>query len=199
MIDQHGTVADRALRSVEVVIREPVWLCGIRSNVELKRLRDYPYRILPIVVIALRRFGVETAGPPVCLFRPCGDGRFDVTAACPTRERVTIGQPFRHARLPGGPAAQVTHLGSWSTLLFTYDRLSEWLTAHRVPAPSVMWEEYQVGPELTGDLAAWRTRIVVPLPALDAAVGPDDVHVDGGWRLAAGIPSRQAPPTGDAD
>jgi hypothetical protein len=164
MFDQRATVVDQALHDAEVVIREPVWLCGLRSSVELKALRDYPYRILPVVGKALLRFGVDPVGPPVSVFRSCGDGRFDITAAYPTMERLILGRPFLPIRLPGGLAVQAIHLGPWRTLLSAHDRLSEWLTAHRVPVPPMMWEEYLVGPDLTDDPPAWRTRVVVPLP-----------------------------------
>jgi len=120
--------------------------------------------LLPIFAKALRGFGVDTVGPPVSVVRPCGGERFDVAAAYPTMGRLVIGQPFLHTRPPGGRALQVTHLGPWSTLLSTYDRLAEWLTAHRVAVPPMMYEEYVVGPDLINDPAAWRARIVVPLP-----------------------------------
>jgi hypothetical protein len=91
-------------------------------------------------------------------------GTFDVTAGYPTAKPLKIGSPFTGERLPGGRIVHVLHLGPWSTLLSTYDRLSEWLVAHRLSLVPLMWEEYLVGPDTVADPAAWRTRIVVPLP-----------------------------------
>jgi effector-binding domain-containing protein len=86
-----------------------------------------------------------------------------MTIAYSTAEPLVIGKPFVAARVPGGRVVQALHLGSWQTLLSTYDRLSDWLGAHRVLRVPLMWEEYLVGPDLADDPAVWQTRVVVPL------------------------------------
>lgn len=160
-VTEVDTIAvDRALCDAEVVTRAPVFLFGMRDRVGLTALHTRTQRSLPIVAKALRRLGVEPSGPPVTLYRPCGDGSFEMTIAYPTAEPLVIGKPFVAARLPGGRAVQAMHLGSWQTLLSSYDRLSEWLAAHRVLSVPLMWEEYVV---LAGDPAGWQTRVVVPL------------------------------------
>jgi hypothetical protein len=156
---------EQALRGVEVVTRAPAHLFGIRANVGLGVLHTYPRQTLPIVTSALRRLGVTPAACPVCLIRPRTDGTFDMTAAYPTAEPVRIGSPFVVTGLPACRAAQALHAGSWNTLLFSYDRLNEWLAAHGVTAVPSMWEEYLVGPGQLDDQTQWRTRLVVPLPA----------------------------------
>lgn len=49
-------------------------------------------------------------------------------------ETVRIGPPFTVAELPACQAAQALHLGSWDTVLFSYDRLNEWLAARGMAA-----------------------------------------------------------------
>ncbi|KUL23559.1 hypothetical protein ADL15_46185 [Actinoplanes awajinensis subsp. mycoplanecinus] len=166
---QTSSVADPGARGVESATRRPHNLVGIRSTVELGALHTFPRLILPVMTSALRRTGKRPAGPPTAVFRPRVDGTFEVTAGYPTVGRHVLGRPFTSERLPGGDMVQIMHCGSWSTLLFSYDRLNEWLSARRVSLVSLMWEEYVVGPDLVADSAAWRTRIVVPLPARPAS------------------------------
>ena len=97
--------------------------------------------------------------------------------------------PFTDEQLPGGRAVQVLHYGSRGTLLSTYDRLNEWLVAHRVPRVALMWEEYLVGPDTVADPGAWRTRIVVPLPAVPNG---RRVAVDNGRRVTVETLRRDA-------
>lgn len=165
MIEQQAATTGPALCDAEVVTRTPVHLCGIRAGVDLAALRDFPRHMLPVVARALRRVRSAPAGPPVTMIRLSAGGTgFLVTAAYPTTEPLVLGQPFVHTVLPGGRVVQAVHVGPWHSLLSTYDRLNEWLTAHRIGAPSLMWEEYLVGPEAADDAAVWRTRVVVPLP-----------------------------------
>jgi effector-binding domain-containing protein len=92
-----------------------------------------------------------------------------------TRHRTVGGAPFVHDRLPNGPAVQIVHLGSIDSLLFTYDRLGEWLAVHHVQPTTLMWEEYLIGSDDTDQCAAWRTRVVCPLPAEPARSSPTPV------------------------
>ncbi|GAA4607498.1 hypothetical protein BJY16_006362 [Actinoplanes octamycinicus] len=175
---------DPAVCDAELAIRLPIRLFGLRAEVGVHGLRTFPLRMLPIVAAALHRLGVPPRGPAMSLLRPLDDGRFEVTAAYPTRVPRLVGKPFVSPRLPGGPAAQVLHLGSWNSLLGSYDRLSEWLAAHRIRAVPVMWEEYLVGPDQVDDPAAWRTRIAVPVPAEVAAAERRTPRVRGGLAAA---------------
>ncbi|GID29005.1 GyrI-like domain-containing protein [Paractinoplanes brasiliensis] len=159
-----------APHDAEVATSQPVSLFGIRGTVKLTVLRSYPQDILPVVASALQRLRVQAAGPPVCVLRPRGDGQFDVLAAYPTSRRPRIGQPFTTCRLSGGLVVRALHHGPWTTLLNTYDRLSEWLALHHIRQVPLMWEEYLVGPDRTGDPAMWRTRIVVPLTGTSARI-----------------------------
>ncbi|MFI1994540.1 hypothetical protein [Actinoplanes sp. NPDC020271] len=164
MTEQGLLDAAVAPHDAEVATSQPVSLFGIRSTVKLTALRTYPQDILPVVASALQRLRVPPAGPPFCVLRPRGDGQFDVLAAYPTKRRPRIGQPFTTNRLSGGLVVRTLHHGPWTTLLNTYDQLSEWLTVHHIKQVSLMWEEYLVGPDTTADPTMWQTRIVVPLP-----------------------------------
>lgn len=161
VIEQTNTT-EPALCDAEVVTRTPAYLFGMRHSIELKALHTHPQLTLPIVAKALHRLGIEPSGPPVALLRPRRDGSFEMTVAYPAAEPLVLGRPFVAARLPGGRVVQALHRGSWQTLLYTYDRLSEWLAAHGVRSVPLMWEEYLVGPDQVGEPANWRTRLIVP-------------------------------------
>jgi effector-binding domain-containing protein len=67
------------------------------------------------------------------------------------------------SELPGGAAAVATHLGAYSTLSQTYDRLHEWIHAqHREEGPGP-WESYMDDPAVVKDHSMLRTEVVWPL------------------------------------
>ncbi len=65
--------------------------------------------------------------------------------------------------LPGGPAIETIHTGSYDDLGLTYAEVTDWITAEKLATAGEMWEEYLVGPDSETDPAKWQTRIVVPL------------------------------------
>ncbi|MEV4703015.1 GyrI-like domain-containing protein [Actinoplanes sp. NPDC049316] len=154
-----------AIADAEVVAVERTEICGTRHAVAVRALRRIPEAAVPEAVSLLRRAGARPVGPPVAIFRQRTAAEFQVTVGCPVRTPVSAQAGIVADELPGGHAVQAIHLGPYETLPSTYDRLAEWLTGHRFPPPSLMWEEYVVGPDDAEDPGQWRTRIVLPLPA----------------------------------
>jgi hypothetical protein len=162
-MSEQGMTAELTWCDTEIVARRPIRLFGLRDRLGPADLRGFPYRALPVVRQALHDRGMRAVGPATALLRPSG-GRFEVTLAVPVTGRARPASPFVVVKLSGGLVAQLVHQGPWDTLLNAYDRLSEWLSARRVTAVPLMWEEYLVGPEQADDPSRWRTRIAVPLP-----------------------------------
>jgi hypothetical protein len=163
-MERRTTIAPTLEGDVEQVYAHRRTIVGVRRTVRPRALRDHCRLTLPVLASALRRGGLEPSGPSVAIIRPDDTGGFQVTVGSPVRWCPATGPPLVHDRTPEGPAVQLTHFGAPDTLLATYDRLNEWLTARRIPPVPLMWEEYLVSGAATDDAAAWRTRIVLPLP-----------------------------------
>ncbi len=63
----------------------------------------------------------------------------------------------------GVDPAGLIHHGSYDDLSNTYEELTAWFKENGMTPPTVMWEEYLVGPESGTDPSRWRTRIVYPV------------------------------------
>lgn len=150
---------------VETVLRRPVSLIGFQTTAPLDALRTRSLAALRTMAVLLDRADVRPDGPATVVFRPNSrPDTFEVTAGYSLPAGEVLGFELVTDRLPGGPAMQAVHHGPWETLLGTYDQLGEWLAARQVHEVPLMWEEYLVGPETSGDVHDWRTRVVVPLP-----------------------------------
>jgi effector-binding domain-containing protein len=86
-----------------------------------------------------------------------------VTTGFPVAQPVTPTPAVVVETLPGGPAIEAIHTGSYDTLSETYAELGTWITDQKLTPASDMWEEYLIGPNIEQDPAKWQTRIVFPL------------------------------------
>lgn len=150
------------LTDAEVTTVEGGSMIGLRAVVRAGELRRWTAQALPVVATALRESRVRPAGPPMSIVRPRPDGTVDVSAGYRIDGAPDIGRLVCEA-LPAGPVAMAIHRGPYESLLCTYDRLVEWLVGHHHVAGPVLWEEYVVGPDTTGEPAQWRTAVMCPL------------------------------------
>jgi effector-binding domain-containing protein len=67
------------------------------------------------------------------------------------------------SELPGGSAAALTHVGAYSTLSESYDRLHTWLHEQGREEGPGPWESYVDDPAVVTDHSLLRTEIVWPL------------------------------------
>jgi effector-binding domain-containing protein len=67
------------------------------------------------------------------------------------------------SELPGGSAAAVTHVGAYSTLSESYDRLHAWVHEQDREEGPGPWESYVDDPAVVTDHSLLRTEIVWPL------------------------------------
>ena len=82
---------------------------------------------------------------------------FPIAAQCAPAGEVLPGE------LPGGTIATTTHVGSYETLVDTYNVLMAWISKQGLVRGEAMWEIYLTDPQQEPDPANWRTQIFWPV------------------------------------
>jgi effector-binding domain-containing protein len=149
-------------------VRVPQEIVGLHESVGMDELGDFFPRAMTAAAEALAAQGLIPAGPPVALYQGMAEGRFDMTAGLPVPAGATPSGAAPSgdvvvAILPGGATVEVIHQGSYDDLSGTYEELTAWFKDNGTTPPTVMWEEYLVGPERGADPSSWQTRIVYPV------------------------------------
>jgi len=156
------TAGHRSVDGVDRITLEPLVVVGLRERVAPAEIKAFFARSLPAVADRLARAGIRAAGPPVAVYRHEADQHFDVTAGFPVDPTSATPDSLVREQLPGGPAVRAVHEGSYDTLPAAYGALSRWFGERRLAPPTMMWEQYLVGP---GDApaAGYLTQIVFPM------------------------------------
>lgn len=147
--------------TIEVEVLTERTVAGLRERVALADLAEFFARAIPAVAGELARQGVAPAGPPTAVYRHEFAHEFDVTVGFPVAEAPT-NDALVIEKLPAGRAVQAEHVGPYSTLPAIYTRLSRWFSGQKLNPPTVMWEEYLVGPGMAEEFG-YLTRVVYPL------------------------------------
>ena len=137
-------------------------IVGLREKVRMDELEDFFPRAMTAAAGALRARGVEPAGPPVALYENASPEGFDVTAGYPVPAGAAPSDDVVAAMLPSGATVEATHEGPYETLFAAHEELTAWFQENGMPPPTVVWEEYVLGPETGADPSQWQTRIVYP-------------------------------------
>ncbi|WP_454853984.1 PIG-L family deacetylase [Promicromonospora soli] len=143
--------------------REAQEVMGLHESVRMDELGDFFPRAMTAAGEALAARGVTPAGPPVALYQGMAEEKFDVTAGFPVPAGAAPSGDVVVATLPGGATVEAIHQGSYDGLSSTYEELTAWFKDNGMTPPTVMWEEYLVGPESEADPSHWQTRIVYPM------------------------------------
>ena len=114
--------------------------------------------------------GLAIAGMPFARYFSVTPGEVDVEAAVPLVALPPLAVPGRINRvdLPGGPAAELRHIGPYWTMTESYTALERWLDEHHRTRGDVPREVYLKGPEDT-EPEEWVTLIVQPLEPVQPA------------------------------
>jgi effector-binding domain-containing protein len=123
----------------------PAWLAGVFVAV-----RDY-----------LHLAHIARTGPPFARYTFLGD-TVAVEAGFPVAREVPGDGLVEPSRLPAGPAAGTTHVGSYDDLSYTYVGLRTWLRDHGFTPAGPHWESYLTSPFTDPDPTRWRTEMVMP-------------------------------------
>ncbi|MFD8496090.1 GyrI-like domain-containing protein [Amycolatopsis sp. NPDC059657] len=109
--------------------------------------------------------GLAPAGPPFARYHPVAEGRFHIEAGFPVAAAIDPADGVRPATLPGGPAAETTHMGPYDAIEPAYGALAAWVADHDGELAGDAWEVYLTSPDEHPDPATWRTDIVQPYRA----------------------------------
>lgn len=156
------TMASTPHVEIEEVRLSPRMIVGRRERVAVSDLPAFFATAIPAVAAELQREGIRPDGPPIAAYRREIGDTFEVTMGFPVA-RLPVSDALSRLPLPGGAAIQALHAGPYRSLPETYARLGEWFTRRHLPPPTLMWEEYLVGPGQTGDESGCLTRVVFPL------------------------------------
>lgn len=138
-------------------------IMGLHESVRMEELGDFFPRAMTTAGEALAAQGVAPTGPPVALYQGMTDEKLDVTAGFPVPAGAAPAGDVVVATLPAGATVETIHQGSYDGLSTTYEELTDWFKENEITPPTVMWEEYLVGPESGADPSHWQTRIVYPV------------------------------------
>lgn len=106
--------------------------------------------------------GPHIGGPPLGIYFGMPSDTVDVAAGFPVHSAVEPSGEVVAYTLPGGRAAQYTHLGSYDSLAQSYDRLMTWMRERDLTPADVMWESYLNEPQPDHPESA-RTLITWPV------------------------------------
>ncbi|WP_166804901.1 GyrI-like domain-containing protein [Cryobacterium sp. Sr8] len=149
--------------NAEKVDLEPRTMMGVHEVIPITAMVDYFGRAFTTSAAELGKQGAYPAGPAIALYHGKPTDIVDVTAGFPVEQPVTSTPEASVVTLPGGPAIQTVHTGSYDSMTGTYDELMAWVTEKDLTMSEDMWEEYLTGPESDPDPSTWTTRIVRPL------------------------------------
>jgi effector-binding domain-containing protein len=131
----------------EIVNLEPRPVALLRESVPMDSLTDYFPRAFTNVARVVSEQGAEMVGPPVGLYFGMPTDVVDVGAGFPTDRPVAPAEGVTPEMLPGGPTAQVLHVGTYDEMEGTYGRLTAWLKEQGLTPGPVMWETYLTEPD----------------------------------------------------
>lgn len=109
------------------------------------------------VMGAIAAQGLHPVGMPFGCYVPTPEG-FQIEAGFPTNAPIEPTGRVVASTLPGGPAIQVLHKGSYSGVAAAYQAAEDWLAKNDWQSSGPPWEAYLDGPEV----AEPRTLVFYP-------------------------------------
>jgi effector-binding domain-containing protein len=133
----------------------------IREQVAMNALPDFFGRAFAEVSMAMEAQSMQPAGPPFALYRGMPTATVDVEAGFPASTTIAAVDGVRAGTLPACRAVQAMHVGSYDTLVTTYEAVKQRMREEGLEASDDMWEYYLSDPST--DSATWRTLVVWPV------------------------------------
>jgi AraC family transcriptional regulator len=115
------------------------------------------------VLTALATLDVEPIGHPVAWYAGPPTDEVTLEAGFVVPRRIEPVGEVVASRLPGGRVVRAVHIGPYSTMTATYDRMRAWILEHSLIPTMPMWEVYLTDPGTDPDPATWRTEICWPV------------------------------------
>jgi len=144
----------------ELVTLEPETGIAIRAKVPLAELPAFFGAAFGELAACA---GDRVAGPPCARYFTFESAGVDVEAIFPLRAQVAVTGRIHAVALPGGPAVQVRHVGSYNDLGQTYQSIEEWIDDHHKHKADAIREVYITSP--AAPITERVTLVVQPLQA----------------------------------
>ncbi|MBI3844688.1 MAG: GyrI-like domain-containing protein [Planctomycetes bacterium] len=147
--------------TIDTVKAQPI--ASIRMTIDAKDVSKTLAIILPEVGTYVSSVGGAMAGPPFSRYHKIEGDKIDIEAGMPLKSPVASKGRVLASELPAGKVAMTWHIGPYTTLTQTYDKLKAWMKDHSMESAGGFWEFYWTDPGLEPDPAKWRTQIFWPL------------------------------------
>jgi len=159
------TAQDSAERDIErcglIDVRSQPTL-AIRRRVTRKTISQEIGPALGAVMVYAREQHVQPAGAPFVIYHSVyGDG-MDIEIGYPFAGSVEGRGDIRASQISEGVAAACLHVGPYSRIVESYDRLSQWMMMNGHMGSGIAYEIYLNDPQTTPP-EALQTRVVIPL------------------------------------
>ena len=141
----------------------------VRATIPIGEIPKFLGHAYEAVMQAMNAQGLTPVGEPFAYYLGAPtttvelEAGFPIIAPCAPTGEVTPSE------LPGGTLAFAVHVGPYETMVETYNRLMNWMTAQGLVAGEGMWENYLSDPSQEPDASKWRTQIFWPVSRVPAA------------------------------
>lgn len=149
--------------------RSPQPTAIVRSTIAVSEIPEFLGRAYQAVMRVLAIQGITPMGEPFAYYRGAPTTTVDIEAGFPVAVPCAPGGDVLQGELPGGTIATATHVGPYETMVNTYERLTNWITAQGVVPGEAMWETYLTDPQQEPDPTKWRTQIFWPVSTVHVA------------------------------
>ena len=150
--------------------RAPQPTAVVRSTIAVSDIPKFLGRAYAAVMRVLAIQGITPVGGPFAYYRGAPTTTVEIEAGFPVAVPCASDGDVLAGELPGGTIATATHVGPYETMVDTYERLTNWISAQGLLPGEAMWESYLTDPQQEPDPTKWRTHIFWPVsPAHVAA------------------------------
>lgn len=142
------------------VTLEPQDCAVVRQTLPMSELKEFFARAFGLTMASAAKQGRQVVGPPFALYFGIPTDTVDVAGGFPVDASIDNDDAVVPYRLPGGPAVQLLHVGSYGSLGQAYERMVGWMRERNLRPADYMWESYlneppHDQPELAQTMIVW--------------------------------------------
>ena len=113
--------------SINLVEMKEQDVLSIRETIKGGELFDKIFNYFRIVQDYCDKQGIEISGPPFCRYLKSGGGIMDVECGFPVDSPQEGSGRISSGKIPGGKVATAVHVGSYETIIRTYEYIRRWI------------------------------------------------------------------------
>ena len=143
--------------------RAPQPTAVVRSTIAVSEIPKFLGHAYEAVMRVLAAQGISPVGEPFAYYIGAPTTTVELEAGFPIGTPCAPSGEVVPSELPGGSVATGTHIGSYETMVDTYQQLTTWIAAQGLVPGDSMWEIYLSDPQQEPDRTKWRTQIFWPV------------------------------------